>query len=231
MVWVAFVLIFLRFTFVANFSATSRIVIQELILLLSVLLINVLFLKQKVRWRLESSIKETLLIIVPIFFFLMVDILVSLGQSSLEILKAGGIALIVSFFEEYYFRGIIFSKINFYLNQEKATYIGVIKSCLLSGLIFGVFHFVNIFHQSFYITTLQVTQVTCLGLVLCAMYIRSKSILLPIAFHSTIDFIGFVRNGLSADVQLSLKGCLTVSMFYIVIAFLMLTIRKKNTIK
>lgn len=222
MAWVAFVLICLRFTFVANFGDITKVFVEELVLLVSVFFLNVLFLKQKVTWRIKSSFKETLLIMIPVFFFFMIDILVSSGRALLDILKAGGISVIVALFEEYYFRGIIFSKINFYLNEGKAAYAGRIKACLYSGLIFGGFHFINLFHQSFYITTLQVIQVTCLGLVLCALYLRSGSLILPIMLHAAIDFISFISSGPEVDAHLTLTGCLTGAVVYIVIAFLLL---------
>ncbi|WP_235601129.1 MULTISPECIES: CPBP family intramembrane glutamic endopeptidase [Heyndrickxia] len=95
-------------------------------------------------------------------------------------------------------------------------------ACLYSGLIFGGFHFINLFHQSFYITTLQVIQVTCLGLVLCALYLRSGSLILPIMLHAAIDFISFISSGPEVDAHLTLRGCLTGAVVYIVIAFLLL---------
>jgi len=91
--------------------------------------------------------------------------------------------LIPGIWEEVAFRGVI---LNLQLKKYSQT-----ASIILNGLIFGLFHFVNLlFGQNLYNTTMQVIYASCLGISFSYMYVKTKSLIPSIIAHYLIDSVG-----------------------------------------
>ena len=98
-------------------------------------------------------------------------------------------ALRPGIWEEVAFRGVI-------LNMQLKKY-GRISSIIINGILFGLFHFVNlIFGQELIPTLFQVFFASCIGIAFAYMYIKTKSLLSCILVHYLIDSVSqiFVIN-------------------------------------
>ncbi|WP_166667129.1 CPBP family intramembrane glutamic endopeptidase [Companilactobacillus nuruki] len=96
--------------------------------------------------------------------------------------------------EEYIFRGVILTSLldsfENKINRKK-----IIFAIVISGLLFGTAHFAHIVTQGFLISMVQVIQVSAMGCLLCALYVRTGSILMPMLVHFAIDYFIIVRVG------------------------------------
>lgn len=107
--------------------------------------------------------------------------------------------LAVGIVEELIFRGTLFPLfIKAFKNHKKSMLIAAI----LSNLIFGVVHFVNIFKQPENIIgiTSQVFFALAIGVFFCGLMARTENILIPSFIHALINF-SFGADELRPDVQ------------------------------
>lgn len=90
--------------------------------------------------------------------------------------------------EKYLLRGIILGKIlkllSIKLNNKRMS---IIISIILSSLIFGSMHAINLMHQPLLFTVAQMIQTFGLGMLLAAVYIKSGSIIFPMLIHFSLD--------------------------------------------
>ncbi|TKJ20090.1 MAG: hypothetical protein CEE43_13660 [Promethearchaeota archaeon Loki_b32] len=101
--------------------------------------------------------------------------------------------------EEVAFRGVI-------LNLQLKKYSQNI-SIILNGLLFGLFHLLNLLSgQGYYITYMQVIFASCLGFAFSYMYIKTKSLLPCMITHYLIDSVGqiFLTVGFTNYINASL---------------------------
>lgn len=97
------------------------------------------------------------------------------------------VMLLIGIFEEVIIRGVI---LNNMLNKWGYTKAGMIKSVILSSLIFGLCHLVNLIgHPSLIITTLtQVMYSFLIGVLFASIYLRCKNIWAVIILHAIFDW-------------------------------------------
>ena len=97
------------------------------------------------------------------------------------------ILLMLGFTEELLFRGILYHGLE--------TKFGVLSTVLLSALIFGVFHYINLLvGAEFYATTYQVIHATSAGFMYATLRLRIGAIWPVMLFHSMWD-IGLIMIG------------------------------------
>lgn len=100
------------------------------------------------------------------------------------------ISLILStFFEELIFRGIILS---FFLSKFKKNKKGLFISLLLSSIIFGLFHFINIGDLGFVETIKQVGYSILTGFLFGFLYYRTHNILISSSVHFLYNLSGSI---------------------------------------
>ena len=58
----------------------------------------------------------------------------------------------------------------------------------ISGVLFGLIHFQNIFYQPFLVTFQQVMGAIPFGILMAVLYARTSTILIPMLFHFASDF-------------------------------------------
>ena len=91
--------------------------------------------------------------------------------------------LIPGIWEELAFRGVI---LNLQLKKYSQT-----TSIILNGVLFGLFHFVNLlFGANLYFTSIQVIYASFLGIAFSYMYVKTKSLLPSMIAHYLIDSVG-----------------------------------------
>lgn len=88
--------------------------------------------------------------------------------------------------EEYGFRGVVFPKVMQVV--KGSTYRKLMFGVTISGILFGLIHFQNIFYQPFPDTLQQVSGAIPFGILMAILYVRTSTILVPMAFHFASDF-------------------------------------------
>jgi len=134
-------------------------------------------------------------------------------------------ALIPGIWEEVAFRGVI---LNLQLKKYSQT-----TSIILNGILFGLFHFVNLlFGNNLYATSMQVIYASCLGIAFSYMYVKTKSLIPSIVAHYLIDSIGilfstvFTLNVITSTIY-SIVGVGIIPMIFIII-LVKITVRNKK---
>lgn len=144
--------------------------------------------------------------------------------------------LLVGIFEEVLFRGVI---LNSMINKWGYTKTGIIKSVILSSLIFGLCHLVNLLWYPTIIigTATQVIYTFLNGILFASIYIRCKNIWSVIILHSVCDWLSMVSDiyhqaPVSAvPVDTSVVSMLIISMIYIPFALFGFFLLRKVFIK
>ncbi|WP_190242872.1 CPBP family intramembrane glutamic endopeptidase [Apilactobacillus kunkeei] len=98
--------------------------------------------------------------------------------------------------EELMFRGIILAFVLRLMTKKSTSTLRVSSGLIISALIFGAFHYINLTSQSFGFTSLQVINAAALGMLLGAVYIKSGTIIVPMALHFIYDFLVTLFNGM-----------------------------------
>ena len=88
-----------------------------------------------------------------------------------NILSFVSIAIVVPIVEELFFRGFLFTSM--------ANKWGIKKAILLSSIFFGILH-------------ANVIGTTLVGIVLCVIYLKTKSLFAPIIIHSAVNIIAYI---------------------------------------
>lgn len=98
--------------------------------------------------------------------------------------------LSIGFFEEIIFRGLI---LTLFLKKLPKTKQGVFQAVVLSSLVFGAVHLLNLFTgASFGNTILQIGYSFLVGMMWAVMYLKTKNIWIVMALHASYNFFGQV---------------------------------------
>ncbi|UQS87170.1 CPBP family intramembrane metalloprotease [Nicoliella spurrieriana] len=90
-------------------------------------------------------------------------------------------------YEEYVFRGLILKAL---INRfRNANYWGIISAVIISSILFGGMHLINIIGQPVLATILQVITAIIIGIFLAAICIRTKSIIPGMIIHIVSNFV------------------------------------------
>lgn len=95
----------------------------------------------------------------------------------------------VGIFEEFLFRGLI---LNTFLEKMKNHQLkGKIIAIILSSVLFGLTHFLNLFEHPnmIYTSLVEVCFATFTGIFLGALYLRSKNIWVVVFYHTLVDLV------------------------------------------
>ena len=97
-------------------------------------------------------------------------------------------------FEEVLFRGFILGVLLYKYNDSKH---GILKSVIISSLLFGLAHISNIWSQSYEMSTRsiinQVYGATCLGVMFSAIYLKTRSIIILSILHAMSNFFAGIE--------------------------------------
>lgn len=115
-----------------------------------------------------------ILIIINLFPF---DL--SIGITTLSIFVR---MFFVGLMEELIFRGCVYKICDEKLGNQKAV--------ILSSVLFGFIHIVNIFNDNILMVVLQITYATCIGIVFAMLMYKNQGIILSILIHTIINITG-----------------------------------------
>ncbi len=102
----------------------------------------------------------------------------------------------VGFFEEVYFRGLIFPLLLVFFDGKKFA---ELKAVLVSGAVFGLIHLVNLFGGAdFGSVAMQVGYSTLNGLMYAALMLFTRSLAFPMLCHTLFDIGGLMVERIGA---------------------------------
>jgi len=113
-------------------------------------------------------------------------------------------------FEEILFRGLILGVL---LHKYHKSKHGILKSVIISCLIFGLMHIVNIWtkDQTLRGTLNQVYAAFSLGILYSAVYLKTKSIIILGGLHTVHNFLGSIPELTDSAAIISSTGNKTVA--------------------
>lgn len=140
----------------------------------------------------------------------------------------------VGYAEEVMFRGAVATIILEKYGTDRA---GVWFSAIISGCIFGFMHVINIFSVGATESALiQCCAASAMGILLTAVYYRTKNIWVNVFIHGFVDFAGLLSSGVfhSTSLDQSLSSYSSINLIgivpYLAITVLILRPSKMNTI-
>ncbi|WP_372791774.1 CPBP family intramembrane glutamic endopeptidase [Lentilactobacillus sp. SPB1-3] len=177
------------------------------------ILLNYCLLKQPVFWKFKIT-KNTVILTGLLLFILIINSI----HSPNHILTSLTVGIIAAFPEEYLFRGVILGAL-LKANSGSSARNNLIKSIIISALLFSLYHFGNITNQSLMATIEQMIEVFGLGILLGVLYVRKGGLLIPIIAHFSLDYWVTVREGISdSSIHGSIVGAIIHSGLYILLA-------------
>ena len=96
------------------------------------------------------------------------------------------VSIAIGIAEEFIFRGWLQNEVMDRFGEGKK---GALITILMSGLLFGLFHLVNVFSgQDLFTSIMQVIQTSAIGILFCSVYYASRNIWSLVFLHSFYDF-------------------------------------------
>lgn len=143
------------------------------------------------------------------------------------------IGLLAGLSEELMFRGIILGFLLKLMTNKSDSRWRVILCLTISSLLFGGFHYVNLSMQSFSGTTYQVIDAAAFGMILGALYIKSGTIIVPMALHFISDFLFGIIGGLPKSNYTTVqnsewRGLVVLVLIYLVIALIIVNYKASD---
>lgn len=144
---------------------------------------------------------KTVLLCIPCFAVAVVNFPFSalgLGTATVERLDLLWLFIIkcvlIGVTEELLFRGIVVSALYSSLKQKRR---GAFLTVLVSSAVFAVFHFINLFGKSAFLTVLmQVGYSFLIGAMLAALFLKTGGLWTCVIIHALFDFGGYIISDL-----------------------------------
>lgn len=115
-------------------------------------------------------------------------------QPVISIIFFAATMFLIGWTEEIVFRGVI---LNMFLDSFSKTKRGILGAILLNGVLFGALHMSNVL-SGVKLESAIVQSITAglLGVILAAVYARTRSIWYVICAHAAVDFAGLMASGI-----------------------------------
>lgn len=167
-------------------------------------LLNYIILRQKFFWK--PNFQEFGWMV----FVTISAILFILGMQSHNFWLAMDVGILAAIPEELLFRGVILGKLLTMIKSTRTNQFSVNVAVIGSALIFGLYHYINLGHQSFGFTTVQVVNAMGIGLVLAVIYVKSGSLLIPMTLHFIYDYEVTLLQGMPMQQYTAVSGAQVV---------------------
>lgn len=186
--------------------------VEELFFLAITLILNRDWLRQTLNFGVSATWRRQIRPIIPT---LIVAALIGLytlatAQQLTNTLTLLFVAILISLFEETFFRGMLF--------QASQSTLGVGRAAVFTSILFSLTHLINLGHQTLSLTLLQLGFTFVLGLLLCLITAQTTSLLWPLLIHTVNDFFSMM------EPPINLPGITTTSFQIIEIAVIILLI-------
>lgn len=169
--------------------------LMALIMLIVMLLSGNKYVFTEEKEKFGKSLKRGMPILVVSFIALLVSTITLIDQKEFNFINFLTLLLLcasIGLFEEFLGRGWLQNE---FIERFGNTRKGVIKSIVISSLFFGLMHIANVMAgQNLFETLMQVIQTTFLGLLLGAVYYKTKNIWSCVFLHGFYDFCLMMGN-------------------------------------
>lgn len=210
-------------------SQSVMIWAQDIPLFVIFYFINQRFTRQKIGIRPTISWSQLLVVSWPLYLAFAIAVLEIVINKNLFWSLAISAGVCAGIFEEFLFRGLILGillKAFEHMTKKRQVWSAVV----ISSVLFGLIHSVNVLRQPIGDTALQMLFAVGFGLILSVLYLRSGTILLPMLFHGTWDFsIGIVEGSINVTAAITLAEVVTnVGLFLAVLLMCAYCLRQKK---
>ncbi|MBT9654480.1 CPBP family intramembrane metalloprotease [Lactiplantibacillus pentosus] len=155
--------------------------------------------------------------------FTLAIILIIIGLvNKKNLLSAFIIGLIGSTTEEYLFRGIILVTLFKLFQNSKNQLSRILFPLMISSVLFGLEHFLNLYSQSLLLTVVQVCQTMAMGFLFACIFIRTRNLLFPTVCHFCIDFVVTAFWGMQNSNSVSFESTIVIIVLYLIVGFAIL---------
>lgn len=189
-------LFLLSFLMPKNLSETSKLVIQNTIMLIATYLLGKFLIQIRPHFLSKRKLLSQLLVVLPVLLYLAVMVFgtaVNLsnkqGDVTSILINAAILGLFAALFEEFYFRSLLQTAIFRAYSGSTAIYL----SALVSSLLFSLSHLiVNYSPGDAFGVIVQTVATFGSGLYMAALFLRTRNILWPLLLHGVNDFTSIV---------------------------------------
>ncbi|USS90479.1 CPBP family intramembrane glutamic endopeptidase [Fructilactobacillus carniphilus] len=183
-------------------------IIIDLIMLIVLMLFNHFFWKEKIFWLSNVPLGKQL-VVDGLIVIILVGLLYNIFAVKFTFNNGAYMNLIsdieAGVLEEYLFRGILLiTLLKYFINVRKlVSYKGILAALLVSSLMFAVMHLVNLVRplldsENVIKVAVQIFLTVFVGIILGVIYLRTRSIILPMIVHFCFDFSSdFIQNSLT----------------------------------
>ncbi len=175
------------------FAKYGTDVIYEIFYALSILVVMLLFHNSYVFTEKKKKFWNSIYLGLPMLAYSIITFIVNLfNQGSFSIsncINVFVLCLFVGIAEEFLCRGWLQNEFIERFSNDRNS---VIKSIILSSLVFGVMHIINLSEQTVFETILQIINAVSVGVLLGSIYYKTKNIWSVIFLHAFYDFAIFL---------------------------------------
>lgn len=189
------------------------------------MILNYTWMHQPLHFRTDISPKDLFAInILPILFVMFAVAVTFYKNDIINFKNAIIMGLGAGITEELIFRGIILPGVMTHFKRHQGMWYAII----ITSVVFGMAHMVNLTKQPLEATILQGINAVALGLVLAAIYLRTRSLIFPMLIHATNDYVSTIAvHGITAVHNQSFTPFMSQWLFYLILAIFLL--RKSKT--
>lgn len=180
-------------------SVTSKLVIQNTVMLIATYLLSKFLLKIRPKFFSKKRLKSQLLVFIPVFLYLVVMVSgtfvnLSKGNGNIPsiVISAAILGLFAALFEELYFRVVLQTSIFRSYSGSQAIYVSVFATALLFSLSHLIVNFTPSDATGVVIQTISTFGS---GLYMGALFLRTRNIIWPLLFHGVNDFVSIASSG------------------------------------
>lgn len=193
---------------------------REIIVIILVTILNYTWIHQPLHFKSDVSTKNLFAInFLPILFVIFAVAVTFYKNDIINFKNAIIMGLGAGITEELVFRGIILPGAMTHFKGHQGMWYAVI----ITSVVFGMAHMVNLTKQPLEATILQGVNAVALGLVLAAIYLRTRSLIFPMIIHATNDYISTIAaHGVTVVHNQSFTPFIGQWIFYLLLAIFLL---------
>lgn len=175
--------------FPKSWGVNGGLIAQELIIIGLTLILNQVWVHQPLHFKTDASLGTILGVnFLPILFVILAIAITFVKNNIVNLKSALIVGLCAGITEELVFRGMILPGTMTHFSGHRGMWYAV----LISSLIFGMAHMINLTSQPLEATVLQGCNAFFMGIVLAALYLRTRSLIFPMIFHGVNDYIATI---------------------------------------
>jgi membrane protease YdiL (CAAX protease family) len=202
---------------ISEYNNLIFLALSKSLFLILLIILNKKLTRQQIPFSLKLNREQQKLIGVLIAGLVLIGLI-----NKKNILMAITIGLIASTTEEYLFRGIVLVALLKLSYQTKKAYMRILIPIIISSMLFGLEHFLNLYSQNLNLTIIQVCQTMAMGYIFASIFLRTKNLLFSMICHFSLDFIVTIFWGMKNDPGASMTYSIVPILIYLILGSIIL---------